>query len=97
MTGNFPLHASQYHRRSWSSIGSAALTNGSSARLNFDTCYTKLISVKALNLIFGQWGIEANMKQSNITGEPCSGAASDSAAFDNGDYNPFIKCDSSVI
>ncbi|PRQ45221.1 hypothetical protein RchiOBHm_Chr3g0487791 [Rosa chinensis] len=47
--------------------------------------------MKALNLIFRQWGIEANMKQWNITGDPCSGAASDSTAFDSGDYNPFIK------
>ncbi|KAK9907104.1 hypothetical protein M0R45_002416 [Rubus argutus] len=51
--------------------------------------------VKALNSIFQQWGIEANAKQWNTTGDPCSGAAIDSTAFDNGDYNPFIKCDCS--
>ncbi|XP_040367977.1 uncharacterized protein LOC121048914 isoform X2 [Rosa chinensis] len=32
------------HRRFWSSIGSAALANGSSARLNFDTCNTKKVN-----------------------------------------------------
>ncbi|KAM5586738.1 putative LRR receptor-like serine/threonine-protein kinase [Rosa sericea] len=51
--------------------------------------------VKALNSIFGQWGIEANVKQWNTTGDPCSGAAIDSTPFDDGDYNPFIKCDCS--
>ncbi|KAK9906111.1 hypothetical protein M0R45_002866 [Rubus argutus] len=49
--------------------------------------------VKALNSIFQQWRIKANEEQWNTTGDPCSGAAIDSTPVDNGNYNPFIKCD----
>ncbi|KAK1588936.1 hypothetical protein Q3G72_028782 [Acer saccharum] len=51
-----------------------------------------LVTVRALNSIFQQWGISANQDQWNISGEPCSGAAIDSTSFDNNVYNPFIKC-----
>ncbi|XP_062115780.1 probable LRR receptor-like serine/threonine-protein kinase At1g56140 isoform X1 [Humulus lupulus] len=52
--------------------------------------------VRALNSIFEQWKIKANTEQWNISGEPCSGAAiDDSVKFDDGSYNPFIKCDCS--
>ncbi|PON58301.1 Phosphorylase kinase, gamma catalytic subunit [Trema orientale] len=52
--------------------------------------------VRALNSIFDQWNIKANTQQWNISGEPCSGAAvQDSASFDDGTFNPFIKCDCS--
>ncbi|CAL9016580.1 unnamed protein product [Prunus brigantina] len=51
--------------------------------------------VRALNSIFAQWKISANQRQWNTTGDPCSGAAIDSTAFGNEDYNPFIKCDCS--
>ena len=52
-------------------------------------------AAKALNSIFAQWGIEANVKQWNTTGDPCSGAAIDSTAFDDGYYNPFSNCECS--
>ncbi|XP_020418727.1 probable LRR receptor-like serine/threonine-protein kinase At1g56130 isoform X2 [Prunus persica] len=51
--------------------------------------------VRALNSIFAQWKISANQRQWNTTGDPCSGAAIDSTAFGDEDYNPFIKCDCS--
>ncbi|KAL6283206.1 hypothetical protein ACE6H2_014135 [Prunus campanulata] len=51
--------------------------------------------VRALNSIFAQWKITANQRQWNTTGDPCSGAATDSTDFNNNDYNPFIKCDCS--
>ncbi|KAI9160944.1 hypothetical protein LWI28_012972 [Acer negundo] len=51
-----------------------------------------VVTVRALNSIFQQWGISANQDQWNISGEPCSGAAIDSTSFDNNAYNPFIKC-----
>ncbi|PON38538.1 LRR domain containing protein [Parasponia andersonii] len=52
--------------------------------------------VRALNSVFDQWKIKANTQQWNISGEPCSGAAvQDSASFDDGTFNPFIKCDCS--
>ncbi|KAF5477367.1 hypothetical protein F2P56_004015 [Juglans regia] len=48
--------------------------------------------VKVLNSIFKQWKISAPQGQWNISGEPCSGAATDNTSFINPDYNPFIKC-----
>ncbi|XP_015693222.1 probable LRR receptor-like serine/threonine-protein kinase At1g56140 [Oryza brachyantha] len=49
----------------------------------------------ALNTILGRWGIKASSEW-NISGELCSGKASDKTNWD--DYpniNPFIKCDCS--
>ncbi|XP_050367617.1 probable LRR receptor-like serine/threonine-protein kinase At1g56140 isoform X2 [Argentina anserina] len=63
-----------------------------SASLDFEAGSS---AMKALNSIFAQWGIEADVKQWNTTGDPCTGAAIDSTKFDNEDYNPFIKCDCS--
>ncbi|XP_062115774.1 probable LRR receptor-like serine/threonine-protein kinase At1g56140 [Humulus lupulus] len=51
--------------------------------------------VRALNSIFNQWKIKANTQQWNTTGDPCSGAAVDDSSFDDGTFNPFIKCDCS--
>ncbi|KAF3949112.1 hypothetical protein CMV_024973, partial [Castanea mollissima] len=52
--------------------------------------------VTALNTIFQKWGIPANSNQWNISGEPCSGAAIDSTSFQDGNFNPLIKCDCSA-
>ncbi|KAK1367266.1 putative LRR receptor-like serine/threonine-protein kinase [Heracleum sosnowskyi] len=49
---------------------------------------------RILNSMFRKWGISANSKQWNISGELCSGAAIDSTRMDgNAAYNPGIKCD----
>ncbi|KAK1367269.1 putative LRR receptor-like serine/threonine-protein kinase [Heracleum sosnowskyi] len=49
---------------------------------------------RILNSVFRKWGISANSKQWNISGELCSGAAIDSTRMDgNAAYNPGIKCD----
>ncbi|KAK1367258.1 putative LRR receptor-like serine/threonine-protein kinase [Heracleum sosnowskyi] len=48
---------------------------------------------RILNSVFRKWGISANSKQWNISGELCSGAAIDSTHMDgNPAYNPGIKC-----
>ncbi|XP_042478041.1 probable LRR receptor-like serine/threonine-protein kinase At1g56140 [Macadamia integrifolia] len=51
--------------------------------------------VRALNSIFQKWGIKATSNW-NISGEPCSGYATDNTNLDNnGVFNPGIKCDCS--
>lgn len=52
-------------------------------------------AARALNSIFAKWGIKANTEQWNISGELCSGAATDLTILDDRDHNPFIKCDCS--
>ncbi|KAL5203146.1 hypothetical protein ABZP36_014098 [Zizania latifolia] len=48
--------------------------------------------VAALNTIFRRWGLKAS-SQWNISGEPCSGFASEGIDWDNyRDITPFIKC-----
>ncbi|WOK97086.1 putative LRR receptor-like serine/threonine-protein kinase [Canna indica] len=52
----------------------------------------------AVNAILGRWGKAASEKSSpawNISGELCSGAATDSTLFENSNFNPAIKCDCS--
>uniref|UniRef100_A0A804JWF5 non-specific serine/threonine protein kinase n=1 Tax=Musa acuminata subsp. malaccensis TaxID=214687 RepID=A0A804JWF5_MUSAM len=59
---------------------------------------TPLSEVAALNAILGRWGRTASATSSpawNISGEPCSGAATDSTNFDSTAFNPAIKCDCS--
>ncbi|CAM8888118.1 unnamed protein product [Rhodiola kirilowii] len=50
----------------------------------------------ALNAVFAAWGISAATEGWNVSGEICSGTATDSkiifAEDDNG-YNPLVKCD----
>ncbi|XP_058217948.1 probable LRR receptor-like serine/threonine-protein kinase At1g56140 isoform X2 [Rhododendron vialii] len=55
---------------------------------------TPASEVSALNSVFSQWNISADLTQWNISGEPCSGAAVDLTSIEttNGDYNPGIKC-----
>ncbi|KAF0924768.1 hypothetical protein E2562_014567 [Oryza meyeriana var. granulata] len=49
--------------------------------------------VAALNMILGRWGKKASLEW-NISGEPCSGVASDQSNWDNfPNINPLIKCD----
>ncbi|KAF5477354.1 hypothetical protein F2P56_004003 [Juglans regia] len=62
---------------------------------NGTNAVTDPAEARALNSIFQQWGISARSGQWNISGELCSGAAIDTTSFDDGDYNPFIKCDCS--
>ncbi|KAL5202331.1 hypothetical protein ABZP36_013283 [Zizania latifolia] len=53
---------------------------------------TDPIEVAALNTILHRWGLKAS-SQWNISGEPCSGFASDGTDWDHyRDINPFIKC-----
>ncbi|TXG72560.1 hypothetical protein EZV62_001139 [Acer yangbiense] len=65
----------------------------------FEKCQqlVNLMTERALNSIFQQWGISANQEQWNISGELCSGAASatDTDTFDFDSLsgpNPYIKC-----
>ncbi|XP_062158089.1 probable LRR receptor-like serine/threonine-protein kinase At1g56140 [Alnus glutinosa] len=52
--------------------------------------------VRVFNSIFQNWGISAPLGQWNISGQPCSGAAIGSfPTIDDGDHNPFIKCNCS--
>ncbi|GAU32796.1 hypothetical protein TSUD_152450 [Trifolium subterraneum] len=49
-----------------------------------------------INSIFTKWGISADKKQWNISGEICSGSAIDTTTtIDDKPHNPFIKCDCS--
>uniref|UniRef100_A0A0E0DNZ5 non-specific serine/threonine protein kinase n=1 Tax=Oryza meridionalis TaxID=40149 RepID=A0A0E0DNZ5_9ORYZ len=50
--------------------------------------------VSALNTIMGRWGLTAPSEW-NISGEPCSGVASDNSDWDNYPKDPAIKCDCS--
>ncbi|KAL1221494.1 putative LRR receptor-like serine/threonine-protein kinase [Cardamine amara subsp. amara] len=47
---------------------------------------------RALNSIFAAWRIGAT-RDWNISGDLCSGAATDDVTIDNKAYNPLIKCD----
>ncbi|KAL9662304.1 hypothetical protein QQ045_027137 [Rhodiola kirilowii] len=48
----------------------------------------------ALNAVFAAWRISAGTMGWNVSGEICSGTATDSTiSFDNPLYNPFVKCD----
>ncbi|CAM8894016.1 unnamed protein product [Rhodiola kirilowii] len=47
----------------------------------------------ALNAVFAAWRISGWTKGWNVSGEICSGTATDSTSFDNQLYNPFVKCD----
>ncbi|KAI4333318.1 hypothetical protein L6164_018146 [Bauhinia variegata] len=50
---------------------------------------------RALNSIFNKWGILASTVQSNgwnVSGELCSGRATDDTVIDDQNYNPLIKC-----
>ncbi|KAF7141147.1 hypothetical protein RHSIM_Rhsim06G0143400 [Rhododendron simsii] len=53
---------------------------------------TPASEVSALNSVFSQWNISANLTQWNISGEPCSGAAVDLTSIADVVYNPGIKC-----
>ncbi|RDY01892.1 putative LRR receptor-like serine/threonine-protein kinase, partial [Mucuna pruriens] len=51
---------------------------------------------RALNSIFRKWDILADTTQWNISGELCSGRATDDTIpIDSTTFNPFIKCDCS--
>ncbi|XP_048329325.2 probable LRR receptor-like serine/threonine-protein kinase At1g56130 [Ziziphus jujuba] len=50
---------------------------------------------RALNSMFAKWNIKAKTGQWNISGELCSGAATDLTLITDRDHNPFIKCDCS--
>uniref|UniRef100_A0A0E0HBK6 non-specific serine/threonine protein kinase n=1 Tax=Oryza nivara TaxID=4536 RepID=A0A0E0HBK6_ORYNI len=55
---------------------------------------TDPIEVSALNTVMGRWGLTAPSEW-NISGEPCSGVASDNSDWDNYPKDPAIKCDCS--
>ncbi|THU45434.1 hypothetical protein C4D60_Mb02t17900 [Musa balbisiana] len=64
----------------------------------FEGATTVPAEVAALNAILGRWGWTASATSSpawNISGEPCSGAAIDSTALDDPNFNPSIKCECS--
>ncbi|KAK1279593.1 putative LRR receptor-like serine/threonine-protein kinase [Acorus gramineus] len=48
-------------------------------------------TAKALNSIFQQWSVPQPTNW-NISGEICSGAATDTTSYDSNSYNPAIKC-----
>ncbi|TKY66388.1 LRR receptor serine/threonine-protein kinase [Spatholobus suberectus] len=50
---------------------------------------------RALNSVFRKWSISADTSQWNISGELCSGRATDNTIIDDKTFNPFIKCDCS--
>ncbi|KAG8067590.1 hypothetical protein GUJ93_ZPchr0005g14785 [Zizania palustris] len=53
--------------------------------------------VAALNRILGRWGLKSSPEW-NISGEPCSGFASDGTDWDYyPNINPFIKCVCSYV
>ncbi|KAF7032319.1 hypothetical protein CFC21_043503 [Triticum aestivum] len=57
--------------------------------------HTDPSEVAALNAIFRRWGLRASAAW-NISGEPCSGAATDDTDIDDDpNFNPAIKCDCS--
>ncbi|XP_062168838.1 probable LRR receptor-like serine/threonine-protein kinase At1g56140 isoform X1 [Alnus glutinosa] len=62
---------------------------------NGTNAVTDPAEARVLNSIFQEWRISAPSAQWNISGQPCSGAAIGSIPIDNGDHNPFIKCDCS--
>ncbi|KAH7528139.1 hypothetical protein FEM48_Zijuj05G0040000 [Ziziphus jujuba var. spinosa] len=53
------------------------------------------VAARALNSMFAKWNIKAKTGQWNISGELCSGAATDLTLITDRDHNPFIKCDCS--
>uniref|UniRef100_A0A804I4E6 non-specific serine/threonine protein kinase n=1 Tax=Musa acuminata subsp. malaccensis TaxID=214687 RepID=A0A804I4E6_MUSAM len=64
----------------------------------FEGATTVPSEVAALNAILGRWGRTASATSSpawNISGEPCTGAATDSTDIVNTAFNPGIKCDCS--
>ncbi|KAL5744846.1 hypothetical protein ACOSQ2_027962 [Xanthoceras sorbifolium] len=68
------------------------LVHVSQAQTNQAQPTTDPDEARALNSMFQQWGISANQQQQwNISGEPCSGVATDSSKV-NETINPLIKC-----
>ncbi|XP_042407235.1 probable LRR receptor-like serine/threonine-protein kinase At1g56140 isoform X6 [Zingiber officinale] len=55
---------------------------------------TDPVEALALNAIFGRWDLKAQSTW-NISGELCSGAATDSTVINIDSFNPGIKCDCS--
>ncbi|CAH1419858.1 unnamed protein product [Lactuca virosa] len=50
---------------------------------------------RVIHAMFSQWGIPesaATARGWNLSGDPCTGAAVDSTNFNDGNYNPGIKC-----
>ncbi|KAL5811463.1 hypothetical protein ACOSQ3_028201 [Xanthoceras sorbifolium] len=69
------------------------LVHLSQAQTNQTQPTTDPDEARALNSMFQQWGISADQQQWNISGEPCSGVATDSSNFDDQQtINPLIKC-----
>ncbi|KAH7557816.1 hypothetical protein JRO89_XS11G0224700 [Xanthoceras sorbifolium] len=69
------------------------LVHVSQAQTNQAQPTTDPDEARALNSMFQQWGISADQQQWNISGEPCSGVATDSSNFDDQQtINPLIKC-----
>ncbi|KAA8523441.1 hypothetical protein F0562_009864 [Nyssa sinensis] len=66
------------------------------AQAQNQTNTTDPAEVRALNSIFQQWGIQASWLRWNISGELCTGAATDDSAIDISILNPGIKCDCSI-
>ncbi|KAL4554464.1 hypothetical protein LXL04_039294 [Taraxacum kok-saghyz] len=54
------------------------------------------VAARVINSMFSQWRIPKTAATNmgwNLTGDPCTGAAVDSTEFNDGNYNPGIKCD----
>jgi len=60
-----------------------------------DGCSSRLWTAAAVNAILSKLGLSAKPSW-NISGNPCSGAATDDTSIDdNPAFNPAIKCDCS--
>ncbi|KAL5811482.1 hypothetical protein ACOSQ4_028050 [Xanthoceras sorbifolium] len=69
------------------------LVHVSQAQTNQTQPTTDPDEARALNSMFQQWEISADQQQWNISGELCSGVATDSSNFDDQKaINPLIKC-----
>ncbi|XP_062096584.1 probable LRR receptor-like serine/threonine-protein kinase At1g56140 isoform X2 [Humulus lupulus] len=53
---------------------------------------TDLSEVRALNTLFGKWGIKPNTTSWNISGDPCTGTAIDDNIKREDMDNPGVKC-----
>ncbi|CAL5014883.1 unnamed protein product [Urochloa decumbens] len=88
---------------SWCRHGSASalpmllllLLLTSSALAQHATTRTDPVEAAALNAVFAKLGLTASSAW-NISGDPCTGAATDGTAIDDNPNNPAIKCDCSV-
>uniref|UniRef100_A0A7N0VE03 non-specific serine/threonine protein kinase n=1 Tax=Kalanchoe fedtschenkoi TaxID=63787 RepID=A0A7N0VE03_KALFE len=74
-------------------IIAVVMMSGSAAGAEARAPTTHPSEAVALNSIFDGWGLSAGNMGWNVSGELCSGTATDDTQFNNEAYNPFIKCE----